>query len=389
MVLHWLFSCCTQLEKKLRTHGFSFPSSYTTPPPKQPRLPCLQQPVVHNYPQVNKCSCVGREQHTVLLSDIQGTLVRSQTLFPYFMLVAFEAGSILRAFFLLLLYPLLLLFVNVNADVGVRLMTFVTFCGLNVKNMEIVSRGVLPKFFLEDLNVYSYRIMSSAGRRVVFTSSMPRVMVETFLKNYLSVDLVVGSELQVLGGSEGRRFFSGFSRTVRVSCCDFRSPEIVLCNSSSMNPLIKVGKEVYVVTKESATKVMRRENYPKPLVFHDGRLAFLPTPAAALGLFMWIPFGVMLAFVRIVVGTCVPYSIGDVLSAWTGFTIHVKGLRNLRGNRRRRTREGKGGVLYVCSHRTLMDPVVVSVVLKTPITAVTYSLSRLSELISPIRYFII
>lgn len=42
------------------------------------------------------------------------------------------------------------------------------------------------------------------------------------------------------------------------------------------------------------------------------------------------------------------------------------------------------GVLFVCTHRTLLDPVVLSTVLQRSIPAVTYSLSRLSEILSPI-----
>ncbi|KAM3410879.1 hypothetical protein ACQJBY_002847 [Aegilops geniculata] len=42
------------------------------------------------------------------------------------------------------------------------------------------------------------------------------------------------------------------------------------------------------------------------------------------------------------------------------------------------------GVLFVCTHRTLMDPVALAFVLGRRVAAVTYSLSRLSEILSPI-----
>lgn len=42
-----------------------------------------------------------------LVVDVEGGLLRSSSTFPYFMLVALEAGSILRGLLLLLLYPLL------------------------------------------------------------------------------------------------------------------------------------------------------------------------------------------------------------------------------------------------------------------------------------------
>ncbi|KAE8706772.1 putative glycerol-3-phosphate acyltransferase 2 [Hibiscus syriacus] len=79
--------------------------------------------------------------------------------------------------------------------------------------------------------------------------------------------------------------------------------------------------------------MMPRDKYPKPLIFHDGRLAFLPTPLATLYIFLWLPFGIVLAIFRIVVGICLPYSTA------------------------------------LCK----------------PLTAVTYSLSKMSEIIAPIR----
>ena len=46
--------------------------------------------------------------------------------------------------------------------------------------------------------------------------------------------------------------------------------------------------------------------------------------------------------------------------------------------------EESNGVLFVCCHRTCLDPVFLSVALAKQVTAVTYSLSRLTEIISPI-----
>ncbi|MQL71557.1 hypothetical protein Taro_003864 [Colocasia esculenta] len=43
------------------------------------------------------------------------------------------------------------------------------------------------------------------------------------------------------------------------------------------------------------------------------------------------------------------------------------------------------GVLFMCAHRTLMDPLALTVALGRRVTAVIYSISRLSELLSPIR----
>jgi glycerol-3-phosphate acyltransferase len=130
--------------------------------------------------------------------------------------------------------------------------------------------------------------------------------------------------------------------------------------------------------KSGTSSVMPRDKYPKPLVFHDGRLAFLPTPLATLSMFMWLPIGVFLAFFRLFVGIHLPYKLALFLGIWSGLDLRVKGCSPSRSGHRK-------GILYVCTHRTLLDPVFLSTSLGQPLTAVTYSLSRMSEIIAPIK----
>lgn len=137
-----------------------------------------------------------------------------------------------------------------------------------------------------------------------------------------------------------------------------------------------------MVTKEDiknrATSVMPKDKYPKPLIFHDGRLAFLPTPLATLSMFMWLPPAIILAFFRLFVGIYLPYRLAIFLGCLSGVKIQSKNC----GPSASKT--GKG-VLYVCTHRTLLDPVFLSTSLGQPLTAVTYSLSKVSEIIAPIK----
>lgn len=139
-------------------------------------------------------------------------------------------------------------------------------------------------------------------------------------------------------------------------------------------------QEAYVVNNDdSKNSVMPRDKYPKPLIFHDGRLAFLPTPSATLCMFMWLPIGILLAIYRILLGVLLPYEMALMLGVWSGIDIQVKGSMIPERS------EPNKGVLYVCTHRTLLDPVFLSTCLAKPLTAVTYSLSKVSEFISPIR----
>jgi glycerol-3-phosphate acyltransferase len=136
-------------------------------------------------------------------------------------------------------------------------------------------------------------------------------------------------------------------------------------------------QEVYVMSRRRPLPPQKKKTTPtkKPVVFHDGRLAFRPTPANTLAMFAWIPFGILLGAARLAVALTVPYKYSTPILAATGMSWRLKGPR---------PRHGKGGQLFVCNHRTLIDPVYVSVALDRPVRAVSYSLSRLSELISPI-----
>ncbi|KAK1326430.1 Glycerol-3-phosphate acyltransferase 1 [Acorus calamus] len=363
MRLTHLILSCYRAAWKIRNHGKISP---TRPPPP------TQQPFMH--PTITKWPTEGRATKT-LVCDIHGTLLRTSSFFPYFMLVAFEGGGLLRALLLLLSYPLLCV---LDQEQKLRVMCFITFCGLSSKRMETVGRAVLPKFYLENLNLHAYEALASAGKRVVITS-MPRVLVEWFLKDHLSVEEVIGTELHMVGC-----YFTGLitpsgmvvkHKSLKETFGDTK-PDVGL--GSPHDPcFISLCKEAYVVGKEA---VMPREKYPKPLIFHDGRLAFLPTPTSTLALFLWLPLGFSLAIFRLLVGILLPYNIVILLCALSGVKMRLKIPKTTTT-----TTNQKNGVLYVCTHRTLLDPILLSTTLAKPLTAVTYSLSKMSEIIAPIK----
>lgn len=98
---------------------------------------------------------------------------------------------------------------------------------------------------------------------------------------------------------------------------------------------------------------------------------------------MWVPFAAALASARLVLGLNLPYSIAYPFLAFTGLrlTLTLNNHNHLISS----SSDQKKGCLYVCNHRTLLDPLYISYALrKKNIKAVTYSLSRLSELLAPI-----
>ncbi|KAA8543013.1 hypothetical protein F0562_021492 [Nyssa sinensis] len=326
---------------------------------------------------------------TTLIFNVEGALLKSSSLFPYFMLVAFEAGSLLRALVLFVLYPFVCL---VNEEMGLKIMVMVCFLGIKKESFRAGS-AVLPKFFLEDVGLEGFELLRRGGKKVG-VSDLPQVMVESFLRDYLQIEFVVGRELKVFCG-----YFVGIMEEKKKIVLDgILADDQISCDvvgiSSSNRSLDNQFfshckcKEIYLVS-EGDRRIwhhLPRDRYPKPLIFHDGRLGFRPTPVATLAMFMWVPFGFTLAIIRAVIGLSLPYNILIPILSFTGMRLRIK-KPNCSFHSVSAT-EGSiqpKGILYVCNHRTLLDPLYLSFGLKKPVTAVTYSLSRMSELLAPIR----
>lgn len=143
-------------------------------------------------------------------------------------------------------------------------------------------------------------------------------------------------------------------------------------------------QEIYVVGKadERSFRPLPGCQAPKPVIFHDGRLALRPAPLSALALFMWAPFGVLLSALRIAIGVSLPYNLSIPILTFSGLRHTVWNPTPAAVIPRGKSVKGS---LYVCNHRTLLDPLYLSFSLKKELTAVTYSLSRVSEILSPIR----
>lgn len=338
------------------------------------------------YQTVDRCESIGREKHTVV-ADMDGTLLCVRSSFPYFALVAFEGGGILRLLFLLILSPVAgFLYYLVSESAGIRVLIFATYVGMRVSDIESVARAVLPKFYSEDLQPEAWRVFSSCGRRCVLTAN-PRIMVEPFLKEYLGADMVLGTEV---GSFKGRATGLVAVRGVLVGNCKAEAlrksfgdidVDVGLGDRKTDYPFLKLCKEGYMVPANQKVKPVSVDKLPKPVVFHDGRLVQKPTPLTAVLLILWIPVGFVLACLRIAAGSLLPMSLVYYAFWALGVRVTIKGTPPPPAKKS----TGQTGVLFVCSHRTLLDPIFLSTALGRPIPAVTYSLSRLSEIISPIK----
>ncbi|CAI0447747.1 unnamed protein product [Linum tenue] len=301
---------------------------------------------------------------TTLIFQLEETLLRSPSLFPYFTLVALETGGILRAFLLGLFYPLLRFVVG--RSTGIKLMTFLCFAGLKTDRVRLLGRSVLPKWFLDDVGLEGLENVMSRrqGEKLMAVSDLPRVMVEGFARDYLGVATVVGREVKEVNG-----YFVGLMEEDRREERVLRAVDEV--------------KKVHVVRRSEKKQwsALPRNKYPKPLIFHDGRLAFRPTFPATLALFMWVPFGFLLVVIRFLIGRLLPFPLVIPCLSLTGMRFVFTGTPPPPPPGR-----SGGGTMYVCNHRTLLDPIVIALaLLNTTATAVTYSVSKFNEVISPVR----
>lgn len=306
------------------------------------------------------------------------------------MLVAIEAGSFLRGLILLCLYPLLCC---LPQELELQIMVMVCFMGLREEKVARVARAMLPKYFLEDVGREGLEVLRRVKTVVGLCRLIPGIMVEPFLKEYIGLEVVAGRKVKMIRG----RYLGLLEkeREARLWQAKFDLTEMIGFGSSSSyfscdhHQLFSWCKEVYLVTPEEKRKwsPLPRDQYPRPLIFHDGRLAFRPTPQATLAMFMWLPLALPLTLLRTLIFLNLPYPIAVAIGSVIGVTTRVinSPVHTGQVGSEPHAQPSPTGHLYVCNHRTLLDPVYISAMLNKQVSAVTYSVSRVTELISPIR----
>ncbi|EFJ24086.1 hypothetical protein SELMODRAFT_80614 [Selaginella moellendorffii] len=335
----------------------------------------------HPYDVIDNCSADNREKQSVV-ADLDGSCVRSRSSFPYFMLVALEGGSLLRSVLLMVMAPVAwLLYHFVSEAAGIKVLIFFSCAGQRARDIEAVARAVLPKFYSEDVHSSTWRVFSSCGKRYILTAS-PRLMVEHFATTYLGADKVIGTELQVTRSGYATGFVKSPGVLVGVNkrralkaVFGEEVPDLGIGDRSSDYPFMAFCKEAYIVPSQPADAVPAHK-LARKIIFHDGRLVQRPTPFVALVTFLWLPAGFLLAFFRILVALPCPVEYVPLLYKVIGVRLIVKG---------KVPPPSKNGILFVCTHRTLIDPIMASAASGSDVTALTYSISRVSEVLSPIK----
>lgn len=111
------------------------------------------------FPSISAC---GGSNYESIAADLDGTLLMSSSSFPYFMLVAIEAGSLLRGLVLLLSLPIVIVaYLFISEAIGIQILIFISFAGLKIRDIELASRAVLPRYSLKSVVSYKLLILGS------------------------------------------------------------------------------------------------------------------------------------------------------------------------------------------------------------------------------------
>ncbi|KAK6141032.1 hypothetical protein DH2020_025213 [Rehmannia glutinosa] len=258
------------------------------------------------FPSIEKCDTSDENRHSIA-ADLDGTLLISRSSFPYFMLVAIEAGSLLRGLILLLAFPLIAVaYVFVSEALAIQMLIYISFSGLKVRDIELAARAVLPRFYASDVRAESFDVFEKCKRKVIITAN-PTIMVDPFVKEFLGGDKVIGTEIEV---DPKTRRATGYVMKPGVLVGKWKKlgvlkefgeekPDIGIGDRESDHDFMSICKEGYMVHPSKTAKPLPLDRLKSRLIFHDGRLVQRPTPLNALITYIWLPFGFALSLLRV------------------------------------------------------------------------------------------
>jgi hypothetical protein len=120
-----------------------------------------------------------------------------------------------------------------------------------------------------------------------------------------------------------------------------------------------VIQEDYIASAKSSVEPLRRDKLTGTVVFHNGRLVQYLTLLLVVITLLWLSLGFVLTVLRIAAGI-LSISWGYFLITSLGMQVVIKGRPSagplqLILDKNNNKLAAAAGILFICSHRTLMD----------------------------------
>ncbi|KAL8227913.1 hypothetical protein R6Q57_015497 [Mikania cordata] len=250
------------------------------------------------FPLISECD-LSSVSHRSIAADLDGTLLKGRLSFPYYMLVAIDAGSLLRGLILLLFLPIIsVIYIFVSEHLAGKMLIFITFAGIKIRNIEVASRTVLPRFYAADVRRDSFEVFNSCQKKVIVTAN-PIVMVNTFSTEFLGAEKVIGTEIEV---DQRTKRATGFVMEPGVLIGEWKKlavmkefgddlPDIGIGDRESDHDFMSVCKKGYMVPKDRFATLISPQRLRSQSFFQDG---YLERPSSYIVDYIWLPLRFLL-----------------------------------------------------------------------------------------------
>ncbi|PWA39144.1 HAD-like domain-containing protein [Artemisia annua] len=256
--------------------------------------PTDPKPITKTFPPISQHDPFTTD-HNSIAADLDGTLLKSNLSFLYYILLAIEAGSLIRGLILIFSIPLITLTsIFISEQLAAKILIFITYSQLKMSNIEHVSRTILPFFYAKDVRNDSFEVFDMCEKKVVVTAN-PVVMVDVFVKEWLGGDKVIGTAIEVdLRTGKATGFvkepgvlFGELKRLAVVKEFGDDVPDIGIGDRDTDFEFMSICKESYIVPTDHYARLVSPDRLKTQLIFHD---AYQALPPSSMITYIQLPF---------------------------------------------------------------------------------------------------